>query len=141
MSGKHNKTDEQELCDSAENADIEMAMDPGWWFREPPGDTSEPDADKGLTSIGNAPPTKRQRLSAGDDCCDGSPEDAKLAEDAEPEDETPQTRLIHYGNVIAKASAVAFTHAIKEVGKVICDGRGCCYSNAIAGGLAGVRNK
>ena len=152
-SGKHNANPEKDLWESAQFSGIRTKRDPGHWFKEPPCETPGPDADMGLKSIGT-PPSKRQRLSEEDgDSCDGSPnllsqatpvgmaDEAYLADDAEPADETPETSLQHYGNVIAKASAVAVTHAMKDFMKLICAGRGCCYSNAVAGGLAVVRNK
>ena len=113
-----------------------------------------PDNDLGLTSSGNAPTIKRQRLSHGDDDTGAGrvnllskaqpadiAKDANVDDESEPQDEEPQAQLQHDGNAIAKYSAVAVTHAMKDLMKVICTGRGCCYSNAIAGGLAGIRNK
>ena len=151
-SGKHNSQPEEALCASAENAEIRTARDPGHWFDEPPCET--PGHETGGIPDGDLHTTKRQRLSSGADDIGadrvnllskarsaGIAEDAKVDDEAEPGDEEPQTHLQHYGNAIAKASAVAVTHAVEELLKVICAGRGCCSSNAIAGGLAGIRNK
>ena len=141
------------LQKSAEDAEILMTRDPGHWFEEPPCEIpGRKTCD--TPEVDDAPTTKRQRLSSEDDDpgagrvnllsktrSAGIAEDAKVDDEAQPRDEEPQTQLQHYGNAIAKASAVAVTHAMKDLMKVICAGRGCCYSNAIAGGLAGIRNK
>ena len=99
-----------------------------------------------LKAKDNDQATKRQRLSAGADDTGGGRvnllskmepvgivDDAIVDDEAEPGDVEPQTKLQHYGNAIAKASAVAVTYAMKDFMKVICAGRCCCYSYAIAG--------
>ena len=152
-SSKHNTEHIDVLQKSAEDAEILTTRDPGHWFEEPPCEIpGRKTCD--TPEVDDAPTTKRQRLSSGADGpgadrvnllsktrSAGIAENANVDDEAEPGDEEPQTQLQHYGNAVAKASAVAVHHAMNKLMKVICAGRGCCSSNAIAGGLAGIRNK
>ena len=153
-SGKHNANPEEDLWESAQHAEVRTARDPGTWFPEPPCTTVVPDADVGLNSIGTLPPAKRQRVQdEAQKSADGSSnslvqrktvgvaDETEFVAGAGPAEETPETKLTQYDQLLAKATAAAAQHALKHLTKAICAGRGCCYSTAIAGGLAGVRNK